>query len=97
MEKIVIASEIKCLKCGCFMREDSHETEAFYSDPGIQGKTVKKKKYDICIECQPVLKQEIKESGKVKVIPFGKSGRIVVHNPNPWKKLYKDKKEQWLD
>lgn len=79
MGRIVIIVEEVCGDCRNFMGESSYETEDFFSDSSPGGTTVKRKtKLKRCENCQPVFDQKIKElrdKGKVQVVPFGKSGR----------------------
>lgn len=79
MGKIVIVYEERCGDCRNFMGESSYETEDFFSDSSLGGTTVKRKtKLKRCEKCQPVFDQKIKElrdKGKVQIVPFGKSGR----------------------
>jgi len=96
MEKIAIEKEIECVKCGNFIRTVKYETDALYSNPGIQGKTVKRNDYDCCKkeECESAFKKKIDEArknGKYKVILPVKP---VVVKPEKKKKNKKKKKRR---
>lgn len=79
MGKIVIVYEERCGDCRVPMGEVSYETDDFFSNASLEGSVVKRKtKLGRCKNCQPVFDQKIKElrdKGKVQMVPFGKSGR----------------------
>ena len=79
MGKIMIIYEERCGDCHYFIREITREMENFFSDSGNGGTTVKRRIIiKRCKKCQPAFEQmieELKKAGKVRIIPFGVSGR----------------------
>ena len=79
MGKIMIIYEERCGDCQDFIRETAREMEDFYSDSGNGRATVKRKIIlSRCKKCQPAFDEKIeklRKAGKVRIIPFGVSGR----------------------